>query len=110
MIQKNQLVPDIAITDLAGQIHRLWEFRQKTHLLILFGEGADRAGDALAEKKKIMDWLGLRVIACGAPPDGFSAGAVAIDRFGRLMETYPLTDDLADRVEKDLIYYEARHC
>ncbi len=110
MIEKNKLVPDIEITDLSGEKFRLWDFRQKTHLLVLFGAGAAEAKAKLDEKKKIMDWLGLRIIAGGAPPAEFPAGAAAIDKFGRLIATYPLTDDLGDIVEKDLIYYEAKHC
>jgi len=110
MIQNNKLVPDVEITDLSGQKLRLWDFRQKTHLLVLFGAGAAEAKTKLDDKKKIMDWLGLRVIASGAPPEGFPTGALAIDKFGQVINTYPFTDDLADVVEKELIYYEAKHC
>lgn len=110
MLQKNELVPDIEISDLSGQKFRLWDFRQKTHLLLLFGEGAAAAEAALAQKKKLMDWLGLRVIASGPPPDGFPSGATAVDRYGRLIASYPFDEALADRVEKELVYYEARHC
>jgi hypothetical protein len=110
MLQKNELVPDIEIEDLTGKKYRLWDFRQKTHVLVLFGDGAAAAEIAFAEKKKTMEWLGLRVIACGAPPAGFEPGATAIDRYGRVIGAWPFDVTLADRVEKELVYYEARHC
>lgn len=110
MLKKNDLLPDIEIDDLSGRKHRLWDYRQKTHLLLLFGEGASRVEAALAEKKKLMEWLGVRVIAFGAAPDGFEAGAFAVDRYGRFIDRFPFGDDLADRVEKEFLYYEARHC
>lgn len=109
-MQKNELVPDIEITDLAGKKYRLWDLRQKSHLLLLFGDGAAAADAALAAKKKLIDWLGVRVIACGAPPAGFEAGASAVDRYGRFITLFPFDGELVDRVEKEFVYYEARHC
>ena len=110
MLLKNALIPDIEIVDLAGQSVRLWEFRQKTHVLLLAGDGAAAAADALAKKKKLMDWLGLRVIACAVAPAGFETGAHAIDRYGRYISFFPMNENLSDQVEKELVYYEARHC
>ena len=110
MYLKNELLPDIEITDLSGQKHRLWDYRQKTHLVLLVGDGASRAEAAFTARKKVMDWLGVRVIACGAPPAGLENGATAIDRYGRYLDSFPLDEELPDRVEKEFLYHEARHC
>ena len=110
MYRKNELLPDIELTDLTGQKHRLWDLRQKTHLVLLFGESASRGQTLLAGRKKLMDWLGVRVIACGAPSAGLTEGAVAVDRYGRYLETFAIDDQLPERLEKEFVYHEARHC
>ena len=110
MTDKNALVPDIEVRALDGQRVRLWDFRQKTHLLLLVGANAATAMAALDARKKIMDWLNLRAIACAEFPDGFTEGAHLIDRYGRYVTVFPLDETLSDRVEKELVYYEARHC
>ena len=110
MFLKNELVPDVELTDLAGQRHRLWDYRQKTHLLLVLGDNAARADAALGARRKTMEWLGVRVLAAATPPPGFESGAFAIDRYGRFIEAFALDDDLAERVEKEFLYYDARHC
>jgi hypothetical protein len=110
MFLKNELLPDIEIVDLTGKGQRLWDFRQKTHLLLIFGEGAARVDAALAAKRKLWDWLGVRIIACAQPAPGFENGAYAVDRYGRFIEWFALDDELADRAEKEFLYYDARHC
>jgi hypothetical protein len=107
---KNELLPDIEITDVDGQKHRLWDYRQKTHLVLLFGDGAAASAAGLTAKRKVLDWLGIRVIACGPPPAGFEVGATGVDRYGRFLDHWPFGDDLIDRIEKEFLYYEARHC
>jgi hypothetical protein len=110
MPEKNALVPDVSIVTLNGETLRLWDLRQKSHLLLLAGDEASDMAIVLAGKKKLVDWLNLRVIACPAPPPGFEAGAHLIDRFGRYISYFSIDASLPGRVEKELIYYEARHC
>lgn len=110
MPEKNALIPDIHVTALSGERFHLWDFRQKVHLLLLVGDAAGGAAATLAEKQKIIDWLNLKVIACAPPPPDFGPGAHLIDRYGRYITLFPIDATLGDRVEKELVYYEARHC
>ena len=110
MFLKNELLPNIEMVDRAGAVHRLWDYRQKTHLLLLFGNRASAGEAAMEAKKKTLDWLGVRVIACPLPPADLEPLAYAVDRYGRFIDAYPIDQDLAERVEKDFLYYEARHC
>ncbi|MBV9080632.1 MAG: hypothetical protein JO102_05895 [Elusimicrobia bacterium] len=108
-LQKGKLFPDIEVEAQDGQRHRLWDFRQKTHLLLVCGS----AGEALASlerNKKALDWLSVRVIATPTVPPGLAARAYGIDRYGELLESYELDGSLAERVEKDFTYYESCHC
>lgn len=110
MYTKNELLPDVTVVDLSSQTHRLWDYRQKTHLLILCGEGAARADAELSAKRRLMDWLGVKVISCGNSAAGLPTGAHAIDRYGRFLGSFEFSPELADQVEKEFLYYEARHC
>lgn len=112
MIEKGKLIPDAAITTLDGKTGRLWDFRQKCHLLLLVGdrETVSRLDARLAERQKTLVWLGVQVVAPAHPLPDYPAGAYAIDRFGELLEIYPLTDSLPDDIERDFLNYEACHC
>ncbi len=112
MLEKGKLVPNVDITGFDGSTKKLWDFRQKCHVLVLVGDAVRvKAVEAkLATLQKTLTWLGLEVVATATAPEGFSEGAFAVDRFGELMEIYPLDESIADRLEKDFTYYEACHC
>jgi hypothetical protein len=111
MLEIGKLVPNIPLTLPDGSRRSLWDFRQKSHVLVLVGAAAAvrDAAQRLAERKKTLVWLNLEVVPT-AQADGLPAGAHAVDRYGDLVGSYVLDDTLADRVEKDFIYYEACHC
>lgn len=115
MLESGKLVPDEHVTDLDGQTHRLWDYRQKGHLLLVYEPGADldrlRGWAAEAEKyRKTWDWLGVRSLVLKAAPADWTAGAYAIDRFGRFLVRLPLDAALWQKAETEFLYYEARHC
>lgn len=114
MLETGKLVPNANLTLIDGSTRALWDFRQKSHILVLVGDEAGVRGMAarLADpaRRKALVWLNVEVVATARAPEPFSAGAYAIDRFGELLGTYPLDDSLPDRIEKDFLYYEACHC
>jgi hypothetical protein len=115
MLQKGQLLPDITLSDDTGQSHRLWDYRQKTHLALLLVPDASadelRAHkEAIASRRKTWDWLHLKILVVTQPVDGFFAGIQAIDRYGKFIASFPASVEAWADVEKEFIYYEARHC
>ena len=112
MIEKGRLVPNVDVVALDGSRKKLWDFRQQCHLLLLVGDrpAVEAQAARLAERQKTLAWLSLQVLPTASAPEGFPPGAHAIDRYGELIESYPFSEDLPDRIEKDFIYYEACHC
>jgi hypothetical protein len=115
MLVKGKLVPNWATADLNGVPHSLWDFRQKSHVILFFLPSStvpEREGwrASIEKNKKRWEWLNATFLILREPRPDFPAGVYVIDRYGRLWNFYSSEAwDLAV-LENDLVYYEARHC
>ena len=115
MIEKGKRAPNWKLKDVEGQSHDLWEYRQKSHVLLLYEPEASavtvhRWQAAIRADQKQWDWLNARVIIVKQAPKEVVPGAYVVDRYGTFWNYFSPAHWTFDDLERDLIYYEARHC
>jgi hypothetical protein len=115
VIEKGQRAPNWSLEDIGGQSHDLWDYRQKSHLLLLYEPEAPPAKvgrwqAAILADQKQWDWLEARVIIVKKAPKDVVPGVYVIDRYGMFWNYFSPGHWTFDDLERDLIYYEARHC
>jgi hypothetical protein len=115
MIEKGKRAPNWKLKDIEGQSHELWDYRQKSHVLILYEPEASKPTiqhwqAAIQADQKQWDWLNTRLIIATSVPKDVVPGAYVIDRYGMFWNYFSPGHWTFDDLEKDLIYYEARHC
>jgi len=115
MLEKGKRIPNWQIKDTEGNSHELWDYRQKTHLLLLYDpqaspETLDRWRLAVQADRKQWDWLNAKIIIVQDAPKEVEAGAYVVDRYGMFWNYFSPGRWTFDDLERDLVYYEARHC
>ena len=115
MIEKGKRIPNWTVKDLEGKSHKLWDYRQKSHLVLLYDpdastETAKRWGAAIQADQKQWDWLNAKVMILKTTPAELVPGAYVVDRYGIFWNYFSPGHWTFDDLEKDLVYYEARHC
>ena len=115
VLEPGKRIPDWEVKDSEGTMHRLWDYRQKSHLLLINEPDSDpqtrqRWLSAIEADRKQWDWLNVRVLVVAGPPQGLPPGAHAIDRYGLFINTFPSAHWQFDDLEREFLYYEARHC
>jgi hypothetical protein len=114
-----KLVPDILVEDMNGERRRLWDYRQKSHVILFRGHVTQAASfkswkDEAGKRRERLEWL--HAVLAIAPDEKETAEATIelIDRYGLLHKTLPIGTNspaqIFDEIEKEYIYYEARHC
>ena len=112
---ERKLVPDWTLEDFDGQKYKLWDFRQKSHLILVvdpISNAADRLRrqNELSKEKQKWDWLRAKVIFVKDPPGEMTAGVYFIDRWGIFFSKLPLENWSLNLLEREITYYEAKHC
>ena len=114
-LQRGKRIPDWTLQDVEGIQHTLWDYRQKSHVVLIYDP--DRKTDqvqhwkaAIEADRKQWDWLNVKILLVDQPPKGMEPGIYAIDRYGIFMNRYPTTQWNFDMLERDYLYYEAYHC
>jgi len=115
MWERGALIPNWTVTDQEGAVYRLWDFRQRVHLVLIVDPSASsqtRQGwvEAFAREREKWDWLQTRVLVLSSTPPDLPPGVHLISRYGHYMTTLPLNAWSSADIEKEFIYYEARHC
>src|SRR4051812_30264169 len=95
-LQRGKLIPNWSVKDLDGEKHVLWDYRQKSHLVLIYDpkrekETVERWKQAIAADRKQWDWLNVRVLLIADAPKDLEAGIYAIDRYGLFINSFPLT-------------------
>jgi len=108
-------MPDIVVKDASGRALRLWDFRQKTHVTLIYDPAASaesrRALEAdIAAREKTWTWLALKIFVVSEMPAEFPAGVYLIDRYAHLANVVTDLSNLWEKIEKEYIYLEARQC
>jgi len=115
MLEKGKRIPNWQVKDLEGVAHDLWSYRQKSHLLLLFDPNASketvkRWKSAIQADQRQWDWLQAKIILIDKAPKELAPGAYVVDRYGMFWNYFSPGHWTFDDLEKDLVYYEARHC
>lgn len=108
-------MPDVALTDGKGLSCQLWDFRNRSHVgmvVLPLAEGASLAAwlALSTEHQKTWEWLGVKFFGAAPSPLSLEPGVYAIDRYGGFIGHVPFGPELWERIEKEFLYYEAKHC
>ena len=114
-LQTGKLVPNLTITPYTGAPQALWDFRQKSHVVVIYDPQAKPGivahwQAAIDADRPQWSWLNVTVLIAKAVSEPLEPGVYAIDRYGEFMTTLPLAHWSFDTLEKEFIYYEACHC
>lgn len=114
-LQRGKRIPNWTVKDQAGQKHVLWDYRQKSHLVLIHdpeskAETIERWLSAVEADRKQWDWLHVKVLILKSAPKDLPPGVYAIDRYGMFLNTYPTSNWGFDDLEREFLYYEAYHC
>ena len=114
-LKRGARIPDWNIKDHEGKNHALWDYRQKSHVILLHDpespeETIQRWVAAVEADRKQWEWLNVKVIAVSGAPKDLPPGAYAIDRYGILLNVFPVSRWSFDDLEREFLYYEAFHC
>jgi hypothetical protein len=114
-LERGKQIPNWIIKDSRGEKHSLWDYRQKSHLVLLFDPDATpdlikRWLSAIEADKKQWDWLNVKILIVAGVPEDVQPGVYAIDRYGILLNIYPANHWSFDDLEREFLYYEASHC
>ncbi len=115
MLEKGKRIPNWKVRDADGREHELWDYRQKSHLVILYDPQASQETVSQWQKtvqaeRQRWDWLHTAVLIAHEAPKEMTPGAYVIDRYGMFWNYFPPDEWSFEGLEKDLVYYEARHC
>jgi hypothetical protein len=114
-LQRGKRIPNWTVKDQDGKKHVLWDYRQKSHLVLLYDPEAgkdvrERWGLALAADQKQWDWLNVKPLIVSSGPKEMAPGVYAIDRYGMFLNSFPPSRWNFDDLEKEFLYFEAYHC
>jgi hypothetical protein len=115
LLEKGKRIPNWHLKDAEGNSHDVWDYRQKKHLVLLYDPDAsketiDRWQKAIAADRAQWDWLDAVVLIVAKAPPEMGPGAYVIDRYGMFWNYFSVGHWTFDDLERDLVYYEARHC
>jgi len=115
MLELRQLVPNWTVEDLSGRAYQLWDFRQKSHLVLIYIPEAapptqDHWARAILLDRKQWDWLNVTMLLLRRGPEEMKPGVYLIDRYGLLLSFLAPDGWTFDAIEREFLYYEARHC
>lgn len=114
-LQRGKRIPNWTVKDSEGEKHVLWDYRQKTHLVLLYDPEASadvrkRWLSAVEADKKQWDWLNVKTLVVTSAPKDMTPGIYAIDRYGMFLSQFPTSRWSFDDLEREFLYYEAYHC
>jgi len=113
--EKGAQIPDVELVDASGRRVHTHDWRQKSNAIFLILNNASTSEveqlskQVQAERKQWL-WLQADVLIIPRPTADLASGAWAIDRYARQIRYWePGTWTLED-LQREYIYYEARHC
>ncbi|MGH7443125.1 MAG: hypothetical protein ACREKE_10685 [bacterium] len=137
-VTKAQPFPNLFFSRTDGTSFELLDLRKQKHVLLLFIQESDPVARSFLslfqDRAKLFDWLDARLVAvfsqsksvyCPWPapsyppcllteplPEGLEWGnAYVVSKNGSLLEIYLSVSELSvEKVERDLLYWEAGHC
>jgi hypothetical protein len=114
-LTKGTLVPNWSLVLSDGRTCAAWDWRQRSNLLLIVAprsssEERQRWQAGIEAERKQWIWLHAEVVIVTEPAEDLSEGVHAIDRYGRWIRSWPLDQWTFEDLQREYIYYEARHC
>ncbi len=102
-------MPNLETLDLEGKRQDLWEYRQKSQVVLILDPGfTPEAAEALRSeiegRKKLWTWLNVKFVRSAGKDEALEPGAYLIDLYGRLIRFYPGRAWKLDEIEQDTLY------
>jgi len=115
MMEKGKLFPNWTVRDGEGNPRVLWDFRQRSHVILFVNplddeEERKRVVNAATLHRKTWDWLNVTFLWQTPVPEGAEPGVYLINRYGRLHQYFEAGGWTFELLEREWVYYEARHC
>ena len=104
------MIPDRDVLDLRGRPRRLKEFRRRAHVILYWDPAADVEAWTKARQAESQRWIWLQaeLLRPAAPPADFGPGIHLVSRWGNLIASLPSTPWDTERIEEELLRFEAR--
>jgi hypothetical protein len=107
--------PDAGTTDLLGKPHRLHDFRRKAHVVLLWDPRATAEQRARWKDRRVAEaqrwtWLQAEALVPTTELPGSEPGIYLISRWGHVLAVHPPGDWDMERIERDLLTFEAQDC
>jgi len=113
MLQEGSRPLDLEVLDLQGNPRTLHSFRRRAHVVLLWDPSAGEAELAARRERRAAEgqrwtWLQAETVIPAAPPKDFDPGIYLISRWGRVIAVHPPGAWDLERIERDLLTFEAR--
>jgi hypothetical protein len=114
-LQPGKQFPNWSIKDHSGASHTIWDYRQKSHVVLIYEpeQLAERKAQwlsAIQADRRQWDWLNVTFILVKEGPKDINPGVYVIDRYGIFVNSFASNRWNFNDLEREFIYYEARHC
>jgi len=115
MYEEGTSAGDREVNDLHGKPRNLREFRRRAHVVLLWDPSAGAVELAAWLERRQAEsqrwtWLQAEAVVPAAPPAGLAPGTYLISRWGKVIAIYPAGPWDMDRIERDLLTFEAQDC
>ena len=115
MFEEGTSTGDRAVTDLFGKPRDLREFRRRAHVVLLWDPAAGAAELAAWKQRRTEEsqrwtWLQAETVVPAATPGDLAPGTYLISRWGKVLAIHPPGAWDMERIEKDLLTFEAQDC
>jgi hypothetical protein len=114
-LEKGKRIPNWTFTLTGGERKQAWDWRQKSHLVLIVApestpdEQTEWQKGIESERKQWL-WLNAEVFVVVQAPADLPPGVHAIDRYGLWIRAWPLGQWTFEDIQREYMYYEARHC
>ena len=113
MLQEGSRPLDLDVVDLQGNGRRLHSFRRRSHVVLLWDPAATEADRAAWRERRAAEsqrwtWLQAETVVPAAPPPDAAPGIYLVSRWGRVIAVHPPGPWDMDRIERDLLTFEAQ--
>jgi len=110
VLQEGSRPLDLDVVDLQGNPRKLHSFRRRSHAVLLWDPAADLAAwrERRAAEAQRWTWLQAETVVPAAPPQDLDPGIYLVSRWGTVIAVHPAGPWDLDRIERDLLTFEAR--
>jgi hypothetical protein len=115
MFEEGTSTGDRAVHDLSGKPRDLREFRRRAHVVLVWDPSAGAPEIASWKERRKSEsqrwtWLQAEVVVPAPAPRELKPGTYLISRWGKVIAVHPPGPWDMERIEKDLLTFEAQDC